>query len=344
MKDDLIAQLSAESQLADDTALGRAVASKRVTDAKYKAALARIVALEERNELLTSLEGRGPSKPWKPSARKQGTHATAVMVLSDWHVEEVVDPAKVNGVNEHNLEIAEARARRTFERGMMLLDDARHLTKIDTLVVAMLGDFISGYIHEELQETNLLSPIEACGFAEDLLERGLRTLLKESGVKRIIVPTCVGNHGRCTPKTRIASMTDNSFEQAMYRHLARCFRHEPRIVWQVGEGYHNWLDIEGHAVRFHHGDAIKFGGGVGGLAIPTNKAVAAWNRTKVATVDFFGHLHTWLNLRKWVSNGSAIGFGAYSLFIKAEYETPSQTFAVIDRDRGLVRALQIFSE
>lgn len=342
--DDLLKRLSAEGQLEEDTALSRAVSAKRTTDAKYKAAIARIAELEERNELLLSLDGRKPARPWNPAARKRGTHATAVMVLSDWHVEEVVDPAKVNGVNEHNLEIAEARARRTFERGMMLLDDARHLTKIDTLVVALLGDFISGYIHEELQETNLLSPIEACGFAEDLLERGLRTLLKESGVKRIIVPTCVGNHGRTTHKTRIGSMVDNSFEQAMYRHLERCFRHEPRIVWQVGEGYHNWLDIEGHAVRFHHGDAIKYAGGVGGMAIPTNKAVASWNRTKPALVDFFGHLHTWLNHVNWVSNGSNIGYGAYSLFIKASFAPPCQTFAVIDRDRGLTRALQIFSE
>lgn len=344
MKDDLIDRLNAESQLAEDTALGRAVLAKRVSDAKYKAALARIEELETRCDLLTSLDGRKASPPWKPATRKRGASGTAVFVWSDWHVEERVDPLKVNGVNEHDLQIAEARAKRLTERSLMLLEDARQLTKIDTLVVALLGDFISGYIHPELEETNLLSPLEATAFAEDLLERALRTILKESGVKRIIVPTCVGNHGRTTLKTRIGSMVENSFEQSMYHHLARIFRHEPRITWQIGEGYHNWLDIEGHAVRFHHGDAIKYGGGVGGMAIPTNKAVAAWNRTKVAAVDFFGHLHTWLNMRKWCSNGSAIGFGAYSVFIKAEYEPPSQTFAVIDRDRAMTRALQVFCD
>lgn len=344
MKDDLIDQLSAAAQLAEDTALGRAVSAKRVSDAKYKAALARIDELEQRCELLTSLDGRKPAPPWKPATRKRGASGTAVVVLSDWHVEELVDPAKVNGVNEHNLEIAEKRARRVTERTLMLLDDARQLTKIDTLVCALLGDFITGYIHPELEETNLLSPLEACGFVEDLLERLLRTLLKESGAHRIVVPTCVGNHGRTGPKMRIASSTENSFEQAMYRHLARVFRHEPKMHWQIGEGYHNWLDVEGHAVRFHHGDSIRYQGGVGGLSIPANKAIAAWDRTKTASIDFFGHLHQWLNHRKWVSNGSSIGYGAYALAIKATYEPPCQTFAVLDRDRGLTRALQVFCD
>lgn len=344
MKDDLLNRLSAESQLAEDTALGRAVSAKRVSDAKYKAALARIEELETRCELLTSLDGRKPAPPWKRATRQRGASGTAVVVLSDWHVEELVDPAKVNGVNEHNLDIAEKRGKRITERSLMLLDDARHLTKIDTLTVALLGDFISGYIHPELEETNLLSPLEAIAFAEDLLERLLRTMLKESGVKRIIVPTCVGNHGRTGLKMRVSSSAENSFEQAMYHHLARIFRHEPKIHWQIGEGYHNWLDIEGHAVRFHHGDAIRYQGGIGSLAIPTNKAVSAWNRTKPARVDFFGHLHTWRNHVEWCSNGSSIGFGAYSLFIKAAFEPPCQTFAVIDRDRGLTRALQIYSD
>lgn len=341
---DLLKKLSAAGQVAEDTALGRAVSAKRVSDAKYKAALARIEELERRNELLTSLDGRKPSPPWKPATRKRGASGTALFVWSDWHVEERVDPLKVNGVNEHDLSIAEARAKRLTERSLMLLDDARQLTRIDTLVVGLLGDFISGYIHPELEETNLLSPLEATSFAEDLLERALRTILKESGVKRIIVPTCVGNHGRTGPKMRISSSTENSFEQSMYHHLARIFRHEPKIHWQIGEGYHNWLDVEGHPVRFHHGESIRYAGGVGSLAIPANKAIAAWDRTRVATVDFFGHLHTWLNFRKFVSNGSSIGYGAYALAIKALYEPPCQTFAVIDRDRAMTRALQVFCD
>lgn len=342
--DDLLKRLSAEGQLEEDTALNRAVSSKRVTDAKYKAALARIEELEARNELLTSLEGRKASPAWKPAARKRGSSGTALLVLSDWHVEERVDPAKVNGINEHDLTISEARSKRVTQRSLMVLDDARHLTKIDTLVVGLLGDFISGYIHPELEETNLLSPLEACGFAEDLIERLLRTLLKESGVKHIVIPTCVGNHGRTGPKMRIASSSENSYEQSMYRHLARVFRHEPRMHWQIGEGYKNFLDIEGHTVRFHHGDAIKYAGGVGGIAVPTNRILSDYNKTKHAALDCFGHLHTWKNYRTWICNGSSIGYGAFSDKKGFPNEPPCQTFAVIDRDRGLTRALQIFSE
>jgi hypothetical protein len=41
--------------------------------------------------------------------------------------------------------------------------------KIDTLVFAILGDMISGYIHDELVESNHLSPTQAVLFAQNLL-------------------------------------------------------------------------------------------------------------------------------------------------------------------------------
>jgi hypothetical protein len=343
LADALTAEPSPEEVLLGEMQRVRDRVERKQREALIAAMMARISTLEEMNALLTALNGRKVQKPFKPAKRNRGD-ATAILVLSDWHVEERVDPKTVNGFNDYSLDIATARVERVFQKSLMLLEDSRHLTKINELVVAVLGDLISSRIHEELVETTQLAPLDAMLFAMNLLERGLRTLLAEAKVERIIVPTANGNHGRTTHKMRHATAAQNSYEHNAYLHLARRFQDEPRIHFQVGTGYHNWLNIQGHDVRFHHGDSMRYGGGVGGIHVPVNKSIAAWNKSRRAAVDFFGHFHqfTWNN--RWVCNGSVIGYSAYALSIKAEYEEPKQTFAVIDQERGLTRVLPIFCE
>lgn len=343
LADDITAEPDPADRLADDLRRTREKLERRQKDAAYDAALARIAELEGQVALLTALRERKPQKPLKPSKRTT-SEATAVLVLSDWHCEERVDPKSVNGMNDFDLQIAEQRIARVFDKSLMLLEDARHLAKIDTLVVAVLGDLISSRIHEELVETTQLAPLEAMIFASDNLERGMRTLLEHSGVSQIVVPTAHGNHGRTTHKMRHATSAANSYEYNAYRHLARRFDGDNRIRFQIGTGYHNWLEIEGQQCRFHHGDSMKYNGGVGGITIPVSKSIAQWNKSRRAAYDFFGHFHqfTWNN--RWVCNGSLIGYSAYALSIKAEYEEPRQTFAVIDKERGLTRVLPIFCD
>ena len=266
--------------------------------------------------------------------RKASGQATAIIVLSDWHVEETVDPESVDGFNEYNLEIAERRIKKTFENSLVLLESARHLSPIKDLVVAVLGDMISGYIHEELMENNSLSPTEAVLFVEGLLIGGLDMLWKQAGVKSITIPTCTGNHGRTTPKMRIATDYANSYEWLAYKHLEKHYRQSnPAIQWKVGEGYHNWLEVQGHPIRFHHGHAIKYNGGIGGPSISLRKSQASWDKARAATGDICGHLHTHIRDGKCIVNNSLIGYGPFSLFVKAEPSPPSQTFVVYDRKR-----------
>ncbi len=330
--------------LGHDREVLRHKSAKAETEAKLKAAIAQIVNLEHRNNLLTELATRPALKAPPRQKRTKHGEATAVLVLSDWHVEEPVYPETVNGLNEFNLEVAAKRIQQTFSKALVLLEDARHLTTISEMVVAVLGDLISGFIHDELQEGNLLAPLPATMFAAEQLESGLRVLLEHGQLDKIVIPTAYGNHGRTTPKRRISTGADNSFEHNLYLHLARRFGSEPRIEWRIGDGYHNWLDIQGYRVRFHHGDAVRFWGGVGGLTIPANKAIAQWNKSQRADFDVFGHHHQFKWDWNWLCNGSLIGYGAYSLEIKAEYQPPLQSFFVVDKGRGVTRALPIFCE
>lgn len=315
----------------------------KLANEKLKHSEREIGQLNSRLDIHTTLNARGRHKKLSKPARSKSADGTAILVLSDWHCEETIEPEKVDGLNEFNLEIAERRIKQTFERALLLLEDARHLTDIKELVVAALGDFISGHIHDDLRESNSLSPLPATQFAAEHLERGLRMLLQHSGCDLTVV-TSYGNHGRTTPKPRSSTAAETSYEHNLYQWMQKLFTGEKRIRWQVGEGYHNWLTIQDRPVRFHHGDKIKYGGGVGGITIPINKAVAQWNIARRSYLDIFGHFHQFLPHGRWICNGSLIGYAPFSVDIKAEFEVPRQTFAVIDKDRGLTRVLPIFCE
>ena len=173
------------------------------TSRRYEKAL---VQIEEKDATVQHLLALHESSSVKPTPLIKSSHktvgnATAIMVASDWHVEEQVDPSTVNNQNEYNLKIAEKRASEFFRKGLFLTNLVRSGIKIDRLVLAFLGDLISGYIHEELQESNYLSPTEASLFVQDILCAGIDFLLKEGNFREIIVPCCIGNHGRCHDET-----------------------------------------------------------------------------------------------------------------------------------------------
>lgn len=278
-----------------------------------------------------------------PKTKSQGP-ASAIISLCDWHVEEQVDAKTVNNLNTYNLEIAEKRVRKTFERAVGLLENARQLSRIQEIVLALLGDHITGYIHEELLESNYLSPPEATLFAQEQICWGISYLLKNVDLPIRIV-TANGNHGRTTPRKRISTSYKNSFEWLMFQQTSKFYLNEPRVHWQIAHAYHNYLDIQGKTVRFHHGDALRYQGGVGGITIPVLKAVAAWDRTRRADLDVFGHWHQPLFHRKFISCNCLIGFNAYAIEIKAEYSEPSQTLIVLDRNRpAWTRAEEIYCD
>jgi hypothetical protein len=77
-------------------------------------------------------------------------------------------------------------------------------------------------------------------------------------------------------------------------------------------------------VQGQGGARIRYGGGVGGLTIPANKAITQWNRLKHADFDCFGHFHQAFDGGTFISNGSMIGYNAYAISIKAAYEEPVQ--------------------
>ena len=143
-----------------------------------------------------------------------------------------------------------------------------------------------------------------------------------------------GNHGRTTQKRRHSTGAVNSYEWNMYKHLERLFSKEPRVRFVIAEGSHVYLKVYDTNIRFHHGDDVRYGGGIGGLAIPLRKAIDSWNVSCHADLTCIGHYHQLLDEGFAVVNGSLIGYNAFAQSIKARYEPPCQAMIIIDRDEG----------
>lgn len=322
-----------QTSVEDDSKILRETAQRRSDSKKYKEALVAIERLTREVEAINELRNSQESFSIKPSEGTGTSEATAVMVASDWHVEEIVDPATVQGLNKFNPDIAKARAELFFQRGLRLIRKEEQDVKINTVILALLGDFITNDIHEEMRETAAMRPMEAALFAKTLLQSGIEFLLNNT-THTIVIPCSTGNHGRTTQRVFISTEFGHSIEYFMYNVLADVFKNEPRVKFIIGKGYHQILDVYGQKVRFHHGHAVRFFGGVGGITIAVNKAIAAWNRQQQTYLDVFGHFHQMFDGGKFIANGSMIGWNAYANFIKAEMESPRQAFFLLDKKRG----------
>ena len=333
---DLLASLETSDHGRELEKLQRQIASSRNVAARAKSAYRRLA--KEHQELqrasgIIAAAGAPTLRPIRPKKSSKQTEATAFMVASDWHVEEVVKPEAVNGLNEYNSEISQSRAREFFRSGLRLLQIVQKDVRVNTLVVPMLGDFITNHLHDENAENNDKLPIEAIVQAQGYLSSGLRFLIDNTECN-IIVPCHSGNHGRTTRFVHAASEHGHSLEFLMYKNMEMAFSDEKRVRFEVTTAYHSYLPVYDTMVRLHHGHAVKYGGGVGGITIPINKAVAQWNYMRRADLDIFGHFHQFFDGGNFICNGSLIGWSPYGIRIKAKFEKPRQAFTVIDNRHG----------
>lgn len=313
--------------------------AEKQTDTRYKIALGEINKLRDELEELTTLKGTVSTYEIKPKSGSKH-EAVAFAIASDWHVGENVTAESVDGTNEYTMKIAKARSEAFFKNTLKLVTKEQQDAKIDTLVLALLGDFISGNIHEELLESCEVPPIEEAMFAQNLLASGIEYLLANSKLN-LIIPTSCGNHSRITHQVHVSKEQGNSLEWMIYNNLAKHFEKNKRVTFLLSKSYFTFLDVFGFTIRFHHGHAIKYGGGIGGLTTPVIKALARYDLDKKAYLDIFGHFHQRFDGGKFIINGCLIGNTPYGKRLGFTGQ-PEQSFFLIDKNKGKTIVAPIF--
>ena len=299
---------------------------------KYDIALKTIETQQRQLDAANSLDSSIDTFVIEPQERSGISEATPVIVASDWHIEERVG-SEVGSLNRFDLHIAHERAERFWRSSLRLVKLLNQDVAISTVVVALLGDFISNDIHgAENSEVNQLKPIEALIEVQDLIASGIEFLLANSTYTFTI--TChSGNHARTTQTIRYSSENGHSLEYMMYIHLAAYFRQEPRVSFIIPDSPFSYLKVYDTTIRFHHGHLLKYGGGIGGLFIPAFKAISQYNKARHADLDVFGHFHQLKDGGNFLTNGSLIGWNGYAQAIRADFEPPRQLLFLMDKTR-----------
>lgn len=311
--------------------------------AQIRSMEATIAELRDKVDILTAVDGVTVTKvkEWKRSPRRKGNVGIANLLLSDIHLDEVVDPEAMNGVNAYDRRIAGMRLRRTFEKFLTVSFDHIAGMTYEGACVPFIGDFFSGNIHEELARTNEASIIESVDFWIDPMVAGLRMVADEFG--SVHVPCIVGNHGRNTQKPVHKGAVKDNFDWLFYRQVARALASDKRITFDIPNA--TWTQTVQYGTTFHyeHGDrGFSGGGGIAGLFSPLMRGDMKLRKRQSAIkrpydVLCIGHFHQYLAVPSYglICNGSIKGLDEYAQDGKFGHEPPQQAFYVTTPENGV---------
>lgn len=270
--------------------------------------------------------------PIKPRERRQGSkrEATALVMASDWHVEQRVDPAAVDDRNRYDLAISQQRMERFFEGAMYCVNFNRQIFTVRDMVLDFGGDFITNYLRDENQQTNLLTPPKAIAYWKTHAKAGIKHLLSDPQLERIAIPCVDGNHPRLTKKMQAANRTSMNLETLMYMQLAEEFADEPRVQFQIATGPELYFEVYGRTIRSRHGDTVHSQGGVGGITVPLLRAIPRWDSVRRADLSLVHHFHQLISMPNVIVNGSLIGYDEYAIASGFAFEPPAQAFCMLD--------------
>lgn len=239
-----------------------------------------------------------------PSTRSPGT---PVLLLSDLHFGEVVDPEATGGTNAYNTQIAKARLRDVADRAVELWQHHLvHRKQYTQVVLVLAGDIISGVIHDELLATNDSAIMQQILDVVASLEDTVRRLEKLAPVCIVAVP---GNHGRVSSDKAYKQYARQSFDWLIYQVLARI----TGVPTFAPASDRVQIEIARHRVLVIHGNQFRGGVGQVGASGPIIRGARALSTYIPHDLLLCGHWHTTIITRRVVANGSLVGASEYSL-------------------------------
>lgn len=317
-------------------------ARRQAADAKRDAEMAEAARERAQRELGLMLkldDGRNSEPPsWTRKAPKAGRkHGTPWLLLSDLHLDEVVQPAEIGNVNAYNRKIAEHRLQATFTNAVDICRTYWSGIEYDGIVCALGGDNYSGDIHDELTQTNEDTILGSILHWTDRLASGIAMLADEFG--KVHVPVVVGNHSRRSRKPRSKFRARDNFDWFTGHLLARQFAHDKRVTFDVSEAADTIVDAYGRKVCLTHGDQTSGGGGIGGIWPPLMR-LDARKRQRANAIGqpydllIMGHWHQLTWGPSFIVNGSLKGYDEYAYTSNFGYEPPQQALWLMTPEHG----------
>lgn len=262
----------------------------------------------------------------------------SILPIADVHYGEIVNSTTVGFTNAYNIDIAEKRLAYIFQ------SNARYAKEhnCNELHVMLLGDLISGEIHESLAASNEETAFVCATKLSHILE-GL--ILSQAQIfDKVVVSCVVGNHARNTKKLEDKNRCDNSFEHFIYDdlkfHLPLCASNivvnydKDKIIQNIEVGNQMW--------QLEHGDRYKGSTAAAGPINGIMRKVIGDMKENQADVYIMGHWHAYADARfKGFDNKmvnvmivpSVVGPGEFSAINIHEFYPPETIMMISDGNK-----------
>jgi hypothetical protein len=254
--------------------------------------------------------------------------------FSDWHLDEVVAPDQIQGLNAYNRDIAQKRLRNYFENIPAICHKFLGGFRYPGVVIPWLGDIFSGNIHEELRATNADVLLSSLLHWVGPVAAGLKMQAEAFG--HVYVPVVVGNHGRNTLKPIHKNRVRDNFDWLFAQIVARELAGDKRIEFAISGAADFRYSVYGTTYLATHGDQARGGSGIAAQLSPLMIMVA--RKAKRIQFDYLicGHWHRLSQFMKVRVNGSGVGYNEYAFHGNFEWEPPQQDLWLTDPKRGIV--------
>ena len=268
-----------------------------------------------------------------------------VLLVSDFHYGENVNPQEVPDGNCYSVNVAEARWDRLIKNTILKTRTKGKASK--GIVVCFLGDDISGDIHDELKETNDKTPIEACMDVAALKVKMLKTFEAEYG--KVWAISVMGNHGRTTQKPQSKGLIKHNYDSLVTAIVQKQLAHDKNISFYTPKSGEAYFELCGYNFLATHGDRIGSRGGQGFIGCSATIA-RGQHKTRQAyaqigkPIDWMliGHFHTTMVLEHTIANGTTVGYSQYARDLRLEPALPSQTLFYVDKTYGVTDVSRIY--
>lgn len=267
---------------------------------------------------------------------------SAVLAFSDTHIGAVVTPEQTLSLGNYNFEIFLRRLNR-LERSVKSIVQDHTTTRIDELVIPILGDMLDGALThsaESGQSNTVLTQFYSGGHA---IAQFLRNL---SQLAPLRLYGCVGNHTRWQNQHKMPTKNRNSnYDMLLYMFVEALTRDIPKIQWSLDWQPFAVFDVKGYTFWCGHGDNLR--GGDKALGVPSHgmgRMVSTtsqlFTRAKRSAPNYYlvGHLHRPISVPhsrgEVIVNGAFPGIDGFALneFFNSSY--PSQKFWLMHEKFG----------
>jgi hypothetical protein len=317
---------------------------EKVEEAKREILEDRIV--EEFRRHLCNLPTRieiTPPPPIPSTSPSSAVPLTGILVLSDMHAGQVVDPRETEGLGVYNPAIMLARLHHLELEARRIL--ASH--RVEKLLVLFGGDILHGHLGHTLEDDLTIPIATQVDLALHMLFPFVMSLA--SAVPALEIHGVAGNHGRWPGMRKMP--TDrrwSNLDTVLYGALSALLQQTGagHIVFDDRISSRRTIDVGAFRIQLLHGDEVRGGAFcVGGMAKEVSNSTLRHVQRGLAPANYFvmGDKHFTASVPfgtgAFVVNGSFVGLDGFGMnFLPAP---PSQTLFFLHPEHGKTETHEI---